>query len=206
MSHRSPRLRAAAASVAALALGAPLVAQAANPRDTLVRDRISFTTKAGKVQSGASASYFTPSDWKRTAGTAASRAYRATSTGLCVFTVTVSTRIAPDKDETASAHVEAATPFQRPGYVIDAGTRNTEAWRVVRLPGTRTDPRVRLSAMHAVRNRLGTNEHAWHETRVTAISRKGDECHSGTYRDVLGPQIGNLLATATGRIYRFTTH
>jgi hypothetical protein len=194
-----------AVGVAALALGAPLVAQAASSRDTLVRDRISSTTKQGNVRSGASSSYFIPSGWKRTASTPVSRTYRAASTGLCVFTVGVSTRIAPDADESPSEHVAAATPYQRPGYVVDAGTRNTAAWRVVRLPGSRTDPRVRLDAMLAVRNRLGTGERAWHETRVTAVSRKGDECHSGTYRNVLGPQIGNLLATATGRIYRFAT-
>ena len=206
MSRDSHPLRATAIGVVALALGAPLVAHAASSRDTLVRDRISFTTKQGNIQSGASASYFIPSGWKRTASTSASRTYRASSTGLCVFTVTVSTRIAPDADDTASDHVAAATPFQEPGHVIDAGTRNTAAWRVVRLPGSRSDARVRLNAMLAVRNRLGTGERAWHETTVTAISRKGDVCHAGTYRNVLGPQIGNLLATETGRIYRFVTH
>ncbi len=36
----------------------------------------------------------------------------------------------------------------------------------------------------------------WSEIRATASSRAGDECHSGTYRKALGPQMGDALAVA----------
>jgi hypothetical protein len=64
---------------------------------------------------------------------------------------------------------------------------------------------VRIRAMRADRRSIGNGAHKWQETVVTAASRKGGECHSGTYREVLGPQIGNALATAVGRAYDFTT-
>ena len=44
---------------------------------------------------------------------------------------------------------------------------------------------------------------AWSEIRVTATSRKGDECHSGTYRKALGPTLGDSLAVARATL-RFT--
>jgi hypothetical protein len=37
---------------------------------------------------------------------------------------------------------------------------------------------------------------AWSDVTVSAISRPGDECHSGTYRNRMGPQLGDALATA----------
>jgi hypothetical protein len=37
---------------------------------------------------------------------------------------------------------------------------------------------------------------AWTEIRVAAASRPGDECHSGTWRVVMGPAISDALATA----------
>jgi hypothetical protein len=37
---------------------------------------------------------------------------------------------------------------------------------------------------------------AWADLSVSARSRPGDECHSGTYRKTVGPQIGDALATA----------
>ena len=44
---------------------------------------------------------------------------------------------------------------------------------------------------------------AWTEIRVTAVSRAGDECHSGTWRQALGPTIGDSLAVARTSL-RFT--
>jgi hypothetical protein len=75
-------------------------------------------------------------------------------------------------------------------YVLDAGTRGRAAWRVVRLPGP-TGP-VRLRAV-----RIDPGQGL--ETTVTADEDRGDECHMGTYRDVVGPGIGDALATLRGR-------
>ena len=44
---------------------------------------------------------------------------------------------------------------------------------------------------------------AWTELRVTAASRSGDECHAGTWREALGPVIGDSLAVARATL-RFT--
>jgi hypothetical protein len=41
----------------------------------------------------------------------------------------------------------------------------------------------------------------WRETTASAASGPNDECHSGTYRDTVGPGIGDILATARGRGY-----
>ena len=107
---------------------------------------------------------------------------------------------APRTGETAGGHVAAATPAPSRAYVLDEGTRGNMAWRVTRLKTT--DGRVRLAAEGAVLRSYGTAR-AWHETIVSAVSLEGSECHSGTYRQTLGPQIGTGLASATGRIYSF---
>jgi hypothetical protein len=205
MAHHPLRLRAIAATVAVVALGAPLVADAASSRDTLVRDRISSTTKQGNVQSGVSASFFRPATWKLTSHTSTSRTYQGPTTPACGYIVAVSTLAAPDKAQTAAAHVAEALPVPNEAYVIESGTRNASAWRIVRERSTSADPRVRVNAMLAIRRSYGTGQKAWHETRVTAVSRPGDECHSGTWRDTLRTHIGDLLATTNGRIYRFTS-
>ena len=190
------------ACVAAIVLGAPLIAHAATSRDTLVRDRISSTTKQGNVQSGVSASFFRPATWKLSSHTSTSRRYRGPSNGACTYDVTVSTRAAADKPQTATEHVTEALPVPTRSRVLETGTRNESAWRITRPEAT---GRVRVEAMLAIRRSYGPGAKAWHETRVTALSRPGDECHSGTYRETLRTQIGNLLASAGGRIYRFTT-
>jgi hypothetical protein len=43
-------------------------------------------------------------------------------------------------------------------------------------------------------------QQVWTELRATAVSRRGDECHSGTYRESLGPALGDALATARTRL------
>jgi hypothetical protein len=93
--------------------------------------------------------------------------------------------------------------------VLDDGDRRSMSWRVVRRPGTRDDPRVRLAAVRvspafAEPGALAEDQRLWLEVRATATSRRGDECHSGTYREVVGPALGDAMATArvSGRAYR----
>jgi hypothetical protein len=69
----------------------------------------------------------------------------------------------------------------------------------VRRPGI--GGRVRLDALWSgVLTRRAdiapAGQAAWTEIRVTALSRAGDECHAGTWRQALGPAIGDSLATA----------
>jgi hypothetical protein len=69
----------------------------------------------------------------------------------------------------------------------------------VRQPGI--GGRVRLEALWAgvltKRSDIApAGQAAWTEIRVIAMSGAGDECHSGTWRQALGPTIGDSLAVA----------
>lgn len=69
----------------------------------------------------------------------------------------------------------------------------------MRRPGV--GGRVRLDALWAgvLTKRLDiapAGQVAWTAIRVAAVSRAGDECHSGTWRQALGPTIGDSLAVA----------
>src|SRR3954453_10532045 len=203
MSDLPPRLRAIAATVAAVALTAPLVADAASSRNTLVRDHISSVTKEATLQSGVSANFWRPATWTLRSHTSSSRTYRGPSNPGCTYDVTVSTRVTPDKAQPATAHVPEALPAPPRAYLLETGTRDTSAWRIVRQRSTGPVYRVRVNGILATRRAYGTGTKAWHEIRVSAISRPGDECHSGTYRETVRSQVGDLLATSTGRIYRF---
>jgi hypothetical protein len=178
-------------------------AVASSGRDTLVRYRISWSTKAGGRMTGTSVNFFVPKAWQ--ALKPKDNRHRSFREGaaICRYTVTFTTRQASDTSETPIEHVSKAVPAAGSRYVIDFGQRGTaSAWRVVRLRTAAGQP-TRLRAMRADRHSTGDGAHVWQETVVTAASRKGSECHSGTYRAVLGPQIGNALATATGRAYDF---
>jgi hypothetical protein len=101
-----------------------------------------------------------------------------------------------------SERAAAGLPARSEAYVLDSGSRKGSAFRVVRRP---TGDRVRVDGLwNAVLTRrsdiVPAGQAAWSEIRVTAASRAGDECHSGTYRDRLGPQIGDALATARSRL------
>jgi hypothetical protein len=85
------------------------------------------------------------------------------------------------------------------GYVLDKGTHSSAAFRVTRL--RTTDGTVKVSALYSrvltKRKDIAPEGRAiWSDIVVGATSAKGDECHSGTYREVLGPRIGDALATA----------
>lgn len=178
-------------------------ALAASDRDTLVRYRISWSSKAGGRMTGASVNFFVPKSWQPLRPR--DKRHRSFREGpaICRYTVTFTTRQVADTPETPAEHVTAAVKAAGPRYVLDYGQRGTAAaWRVVRLQTSSPQP-TRLRAMRADRRSKGDGGHFWQETVVTAASRDGSECHSGTYRAVLGPQIGNALATASGRAYDF---
>jgi hypothetical protein len=180
-------------------------AVAASDRDQLIRHRISWSTKSGNRMTGTSVNFFAPRSWHVLRAKDKRHLSFHEGRPICRYTVTFTTRQVADTAETPAEHVAAAVPAPGPRYVLDFGERGTTAaWRVVRLQTT-AGQQVRLRAMRADRRSIGSGAHKWQETVVTAASRKGGECHSGTYREVLGPQIGNALATASGRAYDFTT-
>jgi hypothetical protein len=200
--------RAAAVLAAGAVLGLASVAVAAAPRDTYVRHHISFTQNGvfhEGNREGLSVNFVTPGTWQVVKRTKTHLSFRVGTTN-CRYSVTFTTRLAEDTDEAPLEHVTAELPAPSTRYVLDQGTRTSSAaWGVTRLGRTSTrDQRVQLRAIRVDRRSLGGGVKAWQETVVSAVSRAQDECHAGTYRNALGPQIGDALATATGRAYSLT--
>jgi hypothetical protein len=112
-------------------------------------------------------------------------------------TYTVKSVLAPSQE--ASSYVTTGLPSPSARHLLDSGVHGSRAFRVVRQAGT--GGRVHLDALWAGLLTKRTDiapagQVAWTEIRVTAVSRAGDECHSGTWRQALGPSIGDSLAVA----------
>jgi hypothetical protein len=112
-------------------------------------------------------------------------------------TFSVRTRIASPGDP--AAYVAEALPAPGPAYLLDSGQRAGTAFRTVRQRSS--GQIIRIDALWARvltrrRDIVPAGQVAWSEIRVTAASRPGDECHSGTWRVGMGPQISDALATA----------
>ncbi len=170
-----------------LALIAALAALAAPRRRRRGRPtRVSYTQNTATRMAGASVSFLAPATW--TTLRRRDRRHLSFRVGhtACVYSrhVDHAGRRRAGAGESAAEHVAAATPVPSRNYVIDSGTRGGAAWRVTRLKTT--DGRVRLLAQHAVARSYGPSARAWHETIVSAVSRAGSECHSGTYRQRWG--------------------
>jgi hypothetical protein len=146
-----------------------------------------------------------PDKWRRISGPAGTLRFRNTQNPSCRFVVTyrVASRLAPEQDP--AEHVSATLPAQTPRHLLDSGVHGGRAWRVVRR---QTTGRLRVDALwSAVLTRrtdiAPSGQVAWTDIRVTATSTAGSECHSGTYRQALGPTIGDSLAVARNSL-RFT--
>jgi hypothetical protein len=140
-----------------------------------------------------------PTAWQRRSAPAGQLRFQTTQNSSCRYTVTYTAKsvLAPRQD--AAAYVAARLAPQTPRHLLDAGARGNSAFRVVRQMGI--GGRVRLDALWAgVLTRRAdiapAGQTAWTEIRVSAVSRSGDECHSGTWRQALGPTIGDSLAVA----------
>jgi len=137
-------------------------------------------------------------DWRRQRASAGRLAF-LTPGSTCRYRVTLSvrTRIAAPGDPVA--YVTDALPSPGPAYLLDSGQRSGTAFRTVRRRNS--GEIVRIDALWARvltrrRDIVPAGQVAWTEIRVTAASRPGDECHSGTWRERMGPQISDALATA----------
>lgn len=137
-----------------------------------------------------------PGEWRRLKSGADRLRFITPGRG-CRYTVTFTVRsaVAPPRD--AEAYALDGLPGSGP-YVLDSGRRGSTAFRVVR---ERSTSRVRLRALRAAvltrrRDVVPAGQVVWSELRAGATSQPGDECHSGTYRERLGPQLGDALATA----------
>ena len=140
-----------------------------------------------------------PTDWRRRSAPAGQLRFLATQNPSCRYslTYTVKSVLAPSQDAADYATAGLSSPGSR--YLLDSGKRGNRAFRVVRQKSI--GGRVRLDALWAgvltKRADVAPNgQVAWTEIRVVAVSGTGDECHSGTWRQALGPTIGDSLAVA----------
>jgi hypothetical protein len=198
----------------ASAVGLAFAASAGAQRGVFQPRTLTEPAKPGLAVTGALSGYrvtsaarvAVPSSWRSLAASAGTLRFQTRSNPSCRYTVTytVTSVLAPGQD--ASSYVTAGLPSPSSRHLIDSGVRGNRAFRVVRQPGI--GGRVRLDALWAgvltKRSDIApAGQVAWTAIRVTAISRAGDECHSGTWRQALGPAIGDSLAVARTSL-RFT--
>jgi hypothetical protein len=145
-----------------------------------------------------------PTSWRSVRAPAGRLRYATANNPSCRYDVTYRVRsvLAPSQDP--AAYVAAGLPLPGAQYLLDGGVHGSRAFRVVRQKGTGS--RVRLDALWAAVLTRRTDiarpgQVVWTEIRVTAVSRAGDECHSGTWREALGPTIGDSLAVARTRLH-----
>jgi hypothetical protein len=144
-----------------------------------------------------------PAEWQRLNAKAGQVRF-ITPRQRCRYRVTFAARSRLDVPRDPAEYVAGALRPAGPGYLLESGQRLGSAFVVIRERST--DSVVRLRAVRAaVLTRrpdiAPTGQVAWSEVIVTAASRRGDECHAGTYRDRLGPQLGDALATARTRLH-----
>jgi hypothetical protein len=139
-----------------------------------------------------------PGDWRRLEAPAGRLRFLTPGAG-CKYrvTFTVTSRVG-DRREPAD---EVAARLAPPGsaFLLDEGRRLGSAWRTVRQRSS--GGVVRMDALRVAvltrRADIAPNGRVvWADLDVTAASRTGDECHSGSYRERVGPQISDALATA----------
>lgn len=191
----STGLAALAAAVPAIAASDHYVARTvAQPAST----GLAVTGALSGYRAVASARVVTLTTWRTRSAPAGRLRFAVTSNPSCHYDVTfrVASQLSDDKD--AVARVTAALPAAGARYVLDGGQRGSTAFRVVRQKTTGARVRVdaRWTGVLTRRADVTGGRTDWADIVVSAVSRSGDECHSGTWRQVLGPRIGDALATA----------
>jgi hypothetical protein len=200
-----PAARIAGGAALALALTLPPAAAAAG-RDDYVARSVSQPASAGLAVTGPLSEFravarfrvVVPARWTRRSAPAGRLRFLTPGTG-CRYTVTLRARTALGAPGDAAARVGAGLPSPSPARLLDDGVRRSAAFRVIRpqSDGGRVRLRGQRSAVLTRRADIApAGQVAWTDVLASAISRQGDECHSGTYRQVLGPQLGDALATA----------
>jgi hypothetical protein len=155
---------------------------------------------AGKAQGKVRLNF--PIAWK--ARTSATALTITKSTPACTYKVTAKADyVVGDKGADTAPLVEAAAPAKGP-YLLDHGTRGTTSWRVTRVQDGSTRTRLVAVRMAPTAITAGTKaplpagKQFFLRTTVRAIDGADDECHTGTYRQSLGPAIGDALVTQKG--------
>lgn len=196
-------LLAAVASILAFAVAAPAVAQSGRFATRTVTEPanpgLAVTGPLRDLVATSRARVVVPLAWRRRDAPAGRLRFQTQNNPNCRYNVsyTVTSVLAPAAD--AAERVAERLPAAGPRYVLDSGERGNRAFRVVRRKSS--GGQVRVDALWAgVLTRRAdvapAGQVAWTQIRVTAASRRGDECHAGTWREALGPAIGDSLAVA----------
>jgi hypothetical protein len=194
----------------ALALGAPAGAHATDfSVRTLTEPAapgLAVTGVLSDLVATSSARVVVPSTWQRRPAQAGRLRFATRQNSSCRYAVTYMVRSVLAPNQNVGDYVAAELPAPTARHLLDSGERGSRAFRVVRQAGI--GGRVRLDALWIglLTRRADiapAGQAAWTQIRVSAISDKGDECHAGTWRDALGPAIGDSLAVARTRL-RFT--
>lgn len=200
----APRLLAAALVALAVLPAAPggaarkaayVVETTSQPASSGLRP----TGPLGDMRAVARGRFVVPSTWTRLSSRAGELRFRTAGTSSCKYVVglAIVARAAAPGD--AATRVAATLPNPGPRYVIDEGVRSGHAWKVLRRPSS-GDPRVHvIGARSGVLTRRDDVAPAGHvvvyDVTASAVSRAGDECHAGTWREAVGPQLADVLAT-----------
>lgn len=191
----------------ASAVGLVFAASAGAQRSTFETRTFTEPANPGLAVTGALSGYrvtsvgrvIVPTTWRSLSAPAGRLRFVTVNNPSCRYDVTYTVRSVLAPAQESSAYVAAALPSPSARHLLDSGVRGNRAFRVVRQPGI--GGRVRLDALWAtVLTRRADiappGQVAWTQIRVTAVSRAGNECHSGTWRQALGPAIGDSLAVA----------
>jgi len=193
-----PRPRIVVALLVLASLGGTVaVASAAN----LASRRVASThDKAiqnnSQVYANFSASVRLPTNWKtRSAGSTSLRFSEGSA--QCRYSGSISAHVEEGAKGNASAFVAADLPETNSRLILDQGLRGIGAWRVIRVQ--RSDNRTQVKAEFArtltvTKNAIPSSRAAWLVLQASATSQPGSECHSGTYREALGPSLGDAFA------------
>ena len=205
--HRLAVLATPAAAVA-LALAAPAAAQ----RGGYVTAALSEPAKPGLAVTGplsdavvtSNARVVVPSTWQRRAAPAGRLLFRTSQNPSCRYDVRYGVKSLIGPSQAAADRVAQRLTAASSRHLLDSGVRGSRAFRVVRQ--SVIGDRVRVEALWAgILTRrddiAGGGQVAWTEIRVTAVSLAGDECHAGTWRESLGPAVGDSLAVARTRLH-----
>jgi hypothetical protein len=191
-----------AAAFVAVAILATTAAAASGAVSFVSRKVASSHDKAiqndSSVAANFSATVRLPSNWKTTKAGSTSIKF-SEGAPKCRYAGTISAHVERGATGNPLAFVRADLPETNSKLVLDEGVRNTSAWRVIRVQ--RNDNRTQVNGEFArpltiTKNALPSGQAAWLVVQASATSRPGSECHSGTYRAVLGPYLGDAFATS----------
>ncbi len=204
MTRALPRL------LALLVIAGLVVAATAVAATTYTRHSLGNRTAQGSpvegsstLRVGSSASVLAPSKWRSQRRSSRSQLRFTSGQTNCRYAITLRIKAVQAAEGTSLNFARGALPAASARYVLDEGVRGRSAWRVIRL---RTTGGVQVRGIRVVPVSTGSasvpaGQDVWLRIDATANSTRGSECHSGPYREALGPELGDAFAAARSRAY-----